>query len=80
MTEALLFPKYIYIYFKSANDTCTTLKRNNILPHLKGQLPRGEEMKNAILGLDLKHISLLMLKMRGRDGNLGLSDWDISDL
>ena len=38
-----------------------------LLPHVKGQLLGGEEMKTITPGLDLKHLSLLMFQMRGGD-------------
>lgn len=46
----------------------------DVLPRLKGQFTGGKEMKNTTPGLDLKHSSLLMLKIKGGNENLGLPD------
>ena len=79
LTDILLFLKYI---FHQQMTPVPFWRGMDILSHLKGLLPGGKKIKTAIPGLDLKHTSLLMFKMRGGDWNLHAASptphgWDI---
>lgn len=70
VTETSLFSKVIFHQRMTPYPFEAEL---DLLPHKKGQLPGGNELRTAMLSIDLKPTHFLMFKIRGRDGHLGVS-------